>query len=466
MDCLEAAIDQVSPIKLLERSLRFEKGILSFLPSGEKYDLSKCDKVLVVGAGKASGYLAQSLEKIIGSQNITAGYVNVLQGTKRLFRTKKIKINEASHPTPNEAGVRGAKQIAELLKAASDRSLVICLISGGGSSLLPLPPPDIPLKDEIETTDFLLKAGASIDDINCVRKHISLVKGGQLVRLANQSPRFLSLIISDVVGDHLESIASGPTYPDSTTYQDALEVLRRYDLTKIVPKTVLIHLNKGAAGKIPETPKSGSKLFSKVSNHIIASNKDACRAITEKLSRGRTCNYLGSSWRGEASDLARNLVGLFCQDSISSENNESVQSFVWGGEATVTVRGTGVGGRNQEEALSALASLGDCSSRSLTVAFFATDGIDGNTNCAGAIVDADSYRRAKKMHLSLKTFLSNNDSNSYFRKLRSSLIISGPTGTNVNDIGIAIVHVGHSSKKIMFGEGRSSHPSSPDGWPK
>jgi glycerate 2-kinase len=438
---LEDAVDAVLPGNVLARKLNFRNNVLTFLPTREKYDFRKYDKVVVVGAGKASGFLAQSIEKLLGPKNIAAGYVNILQGTRNYFKTKRIQLNEASHPVPNRAGEVGAEHIVHLLGQLSEDSLAICLISGGGSSLLPLPTPDITLSDEVRTTDLLLKAGANIDEMNCVRKHISRVKGGQLVKLAKNRPQFLSLIMSDVVGDHLESIASGPTAPDPTTYGEALQILERYDLTRRVPSSVLAHLKRGHAGEEKETPKPGDEVFSKVSNHIIASNRDACMAAIRNLKTSkavRSVNYLGSYWHGEAVVLAQNLAGFLCHGG--DQNRGLVQAFVWGGEATVTVHGNGKGGRNQEQALAALEIIGTCE-RKITAAFFATDGVDGKTDAAGAVIDCEIFSLAKKKKLDCNAFLRNNDSNTLFKKLGDSLIITGPSGTNVNDVGIALVRL-------------------------
>jgi glycerate 2-kinase len=441
LDSLESALREVSPFSLLEKKVSFRNGMLKVLSNPVRYSIAKADQVLVVGAGKASGYLALSIEKILGDQTITCGCVNVLKGTANYFHTKKIEINEATHPTPSEGGVSGARKIVRLVKSASERSIVICLISGGGSSLLPLPPPEVPLRDKVRTTELLLRSGASIDELNCVRKHISLVKGGQLVKQASNSPQFLSLIISDVVGDALGSIASGPTAPDPTTFRDAISVLQKYDLLEKVPKSVRVYIKLGIRGKRAETPKPGDRIFNRVTNCIIARNKDACQAAVQTLENRlhSPCYYLGSSWQGDADELARNLSGIFCSGFEKPIPSRKPFSIVWGGEATVKVRGNGEGGRNQQEALVCLERLSECSDRHVTAAFFGTDGIDGNTNCAGAIIDQESSEMAKSKKLEPGSYLRNNDSNGFFKATKSNLIRTGPTGTNVNDIGIAII---------------------------
>ncbi len=438
---IKEAVRAVSPDKVLQNEIRFKNPFLTFARLHKIYDFSEYDKVMVVGGGKASGSLSQSLEEIIGPDLITSGLVNILQGTKHLFRTRKIQLNEASHPVPNRAGVEGVKKMIDLLEGATPRSLVFCLISGGGSSLLPLPAEGITLEQKIKTTDLLLKAGATIDQINCVRKHISLIKGGQLPRYANGA-QIVSLIVSDVVGDHLESIASGPTAPDPTTYSDALRILGAFHIMRRVPLSVRKRLIDGSDGKKPETPKPGDRIFSQVSNIILASNRYACeaavRCLKERLGPEAQVEYLGSSWQGEASVIARDLAEMFCDFSRAGSLKETTRCEVWGGETTVTVTGNGSGGRNQEQALATLKVLSkpDCQ---IVLAFFGTDGVDGRTDSAGALVDSKTYERARRKGLDPNPYLRSHDSNTFFKKLEGALIQTGPTGTNVNDIGVAII---------------------------
>lgn len=482
LDCLEAGIESVLPDRLIERELELKisprSRILSVKSTNQRYDLYSFDKIIVIGGGKASGYLAEGLERVLGPKQISAGYVNILRGTRGKFHTKKIVLNEASHPVPDKSGVKGAMKMVELLRQEADQStLLICLFSGGASSIVPLPAEGITLRDKIETTNLLLRSGADIDRMNCIRKHISAIKGGQLVKKANGAT-VLSLIISDVVGDHLEAISSGPTAPDPTTFADAARALSDLKIMDKVPVHVRDRIKAGVRGLIAETPKPGDPIFSKVSNVIIASNAIACERIkTElhnKLGHGARIGYLGSEIVGEASLVAKELVSKslsvskddfeeFGSSSTSSsspnekrgrgrkdkEMKQQVSALVWGGETPVTVRGKGIGGRNQEAALSALESIGEISTSgnnvsSITMAFFATDGIDGRTKAAGALIDVGTFLRAKKKGLDIKNFLEQNDSNTFFRKVGSSLIVTGATGTNVNDVGISITR--HSRK--------------------
>jgi glycerate 2-kinase len=439
LDCLSQAVESVLPVNLIENELEVKSNVLRLRRRHLRYDLVKLRKIIVVGGGKASGYLAQGLERKLGN-HIDEGYVNILEGTKKKFRTKKIVLNEASHPIPNQSGVRGTKEMLKLLEEADPSSLVVCLFSGGGSSLAPLPATGLTLEEKIQTTELLLRGGADIDRMNCVRKHISGVKGGQLIR-EGKGATFLSLIISDVVGDHLESIASGPTVPDPTTFSQAKQILLDLKILDKVPFAVRKRIELGCEGKVSETPKPGDPIFDRVSNVIIGSNKIACERMQEVLKKrlGSSFNlkYLGSDIIGEASDVARDLVSKSL--SYGKRFGKRYSALVWGGETTVTVKGNGIGGRNQEEALSALEYVGELNNPNITIGFFGTDGIDGKTDAAGALVDLSTYNKAKYLGLSLKQCLKQNDSNTFFKRVGNSLILTGPTGTNVNDIGIAIV---------------------------
>lgn len=439
LDCLMSAVDAALPRNLMKNRLFIDSGsVLRIGGSDLVFPLKSFDKILVVGAGKASGEMTQTLEQSIFSQVDFSGAVIVPQYTAKSFVTSKVKIFEGTHPIPSLKSVKATLQVLNLLRAATPKSLVICLISGGGSALLTLPAYGVTLGDEIRTTNLLLKSGASIEKINCIRKHLSAVKGGQLAKAANGA-RILSLIISDIVGNPLGSIASGPTSPDPTTFRDALSTLAEYDLLRRVPARVLHHLKAGSDGKIPETLKQTDPLFKNITNFLLGDNSVACSAAIHRIkSIGKyTPYYLGSSWQGEARETAGNLTSFFLNVQKNSESFRTPCAFVWGGETTVTVRGHGKGGRNQEEALSSLIKLKE--QEGLTLAFMGTDGVDGISNAAGAIVDSRSYGRAKSKKLSPDQFLKNNDSNAFFMKLGRELLITGPTGSNVNDIGFALV---------------------------
>jgi len=439
---LEAAIEAVLPQNLMKDKISVKtKHFLTISGEDFDYDLREFDKVIVVGGGKASGAMAEELERRLPKEIEYSGVISILEGTSNEFHTRKITLLESSHPIPSEKSVKATTKIMQKVSQATSASLVLCLISGGGSSLMALPANGITLDDKVKTTSLLLKSGANIEKMNCVRKHLSLIKGGQLVKNANGA-RILSLIISDIVGNPIGSIASGPTAPDPTTFGEALSILEEHDLSDQVPTRVLRRLKDGAKGKIPETPKPRDPIFRRVTNSILGDNSVACKETINIIKKNGNFKpyYLGSDVQGESRDVATNLSSFFLM--VRKGTSEAYGfakpcAFVWGGETTVNVRGRGIGGRNQEEALSALQRLGSIDG--ITIAFMGTDGKDGFSDAAGAIVDSEVDRIANMKKLNPEDFLRDNDSNSFFRKVGKSLLVTGPTGTNVNDIGLALV---------------------------
>jgi glycerate-2-kinase len=410
------------------RRNELEIGTLSF-------KLSEFRRVLVIGGGKATSGMALETEQILDGW-ITGGSVNIPAYTKPWPKSKKINFNPASHPIPSEDGVRGVKNMLRLVGQPSEEDLVICLISGGGSALMPLPSTRILLSDKQNTTNLLLKSGAKIDEINAVRKHLSDLKGGRLAEELYPAT-VLSLIISDVVGDKLDSIASGPTVPDDTTYADTFTILQERRLWRSVPSSVRKRIQRGKEGKLPETPKRGSRIFKRVHNVLVGTNKESCQAAAKVLEkRGYHSLILSTRLQGEAREVGKKLAGI----CISIRENQlpvaPPAAVVAGGETTVTVRGKGRGGRNQELVLSAASSIRGIPG--ILVASIGTDGVDGPTDAAGAVVDGTTVERGFKKGMDTDTFLRENDSYSLFNKL-DDLIVTGPTGTNVNDIVIAIV---------------------------
>ncbi len=409
-----------------------EIGTLSF-------KLSEFRRVLVIGGGKATSGMALETEQILDGW-ITGGSVNIPAYTKPWPKSKKINFNPASHPIPSEDGVRGVKNMLRLVGKASEEDLVICLISGGGSAIMPLPSSGILLSDEQKTTSLLLKSGAKIDEINAVRKHLSDFKGGRLAE--NLYPAtVLSLIISDVVGDKLESVASGPTVPDDTTYADAYTILQERGLWRTVPSSVRNRIQKGKEGKLPETPKRSSRIFKRVHNLLVGTNKESCQAVAEVFEkRGYHSLILSTRLQGESREVGKILAGI-CIDI--RENQLPVAppaALVAGGETTVTVHGKGRGGRNQELVLSAALSIRG--NPAILVSSIGTDGVDSSTNAAGAVADGNTVDRSLRIHMDPDTYLRENNSYPFFARL-SDLVITGPTGTNVNDIFIAIVGAGN-----------------------
>jgi len=398
-------------------------------------DLNGFNRIFVLGAGKASGYLAEDIENLL-EERITSGCINILRGTKNLFKTKRIVLNEASHPVPDEDGLKGSKKIVELAEKADRSDLVLCLLSGGGSSLLPLPKDEITLEEKKIISNRLILSGATIQEINTVRKHLSKIKGGWLAKITSPAT-LISLIISDVVGDQLDVIASGPTSPDASTFQEAITILKQYGIWDESPKAVRDVMMKGIEGNISETPKPRDPCFKTTRNCIIGSNLEICLELREfYLKKGFDALVMTSRLEGEAREVGGLLSSVAWESASSGNPLKPPCVFIWGGETTVTVRGKGKGGRNQELALSAALKLSGLEGVSLTS--FGTDGIDGPTDAAGAIIDGETYSRARKQGINPKTYLINNDSYNFFREL-GDLIVCGPTGTNVNDVSIAII---------------------------
>jgi glycerate-2-kinase len=431
LESLEAALNAVDPQQMLKSRLLLENSTLKV--NGHSFNLDKLKNIYVVGGGKASGSMAEVVEQILGNR-ITNGLVNVPHGSKN--RTNRIKLHGANHPVPDEAGVEGTRRILDIVGRAKRNDLIICLISGGGSSLMPLPRGSISLEDKREITQALLKSGATINEVNTVRKHISDFKGGWLAKKSYPAA-ILNLILSDVVGDPLDFIASGPTVPDSTTFNDALEVLNKYNLWAAASKSVKKVLSEGEKGLIPETPKADDEAFKRVYNVVVGNNRSSSLAACERLkSAGLNTLLLTATLEGEARHVGVVLASIAREVSVSGNPVEKPAGIVAGGEATVTVTGKGLGGRNQELVLAAASKLKG--SDGIVLASLSTDGVDGPTDAAGAVVDGKTAMRALKMGLAPEKFLAENNSYRFFSRL-SDLILTGPTGTNVNDVSVIVV---------------------------
>jgi glycerate 2-kinase len=377
--------------------------------------------------------MAEDLEQIL-SKYVTNGLVNVLHGSKH--KTEIIRLHEASHPIPDEAGVKGTHHMLEIAEQAKKDELIICLISGGGSSLMPLPRGEISIVDKRKITENLLKCGATINEINTVRKHISDFKGGWLAKKAYPAT-ILNLILSDVVGDPLDFIASGPTVPDSTTFSDAIKALKKYSLWDTVPASVKKVLSDGEKGIIAETAKADDEVFKKVYNVVVGNSRSATLAARESFkSAGLNTFLLTSVLEGEARHVGVMLASIAHEIVASGNPVQKPAGVVAGGETTVTVVGEGLGGRNQEIALAAALKIKGLDGA--VVASLSTDGVDGPTDAAGAIADGKTLARALKMGLNAERFLTENDSYNFFSKL-GDLLFTGLTGTNVNDVSVIVV---------------------------
>lgn len=395
--------------------------------------LPRPGRLLVVGAGKASGAMAAAVEAALGDR-IADGVVAVKDGY--LAPTRRIRLIEAGHPVPDERGLRAAQEIRALAESAGPDDLVLVLISGGGSALTPAPAPPITLADKQEVTRLLLAAGATINELNAVRKHCSLLKGGQLARAAAPA-RVHALLLSDVIGDPLDVIASGPTAPDPSTFADALGVLDRSGLTARAPRSIVERLERGARGEIPETPKPDDPQFRRVANMVIGNNAltvDAAAARARAL--GFAPHVLTRALQGEAREVARELVALARRIKAGQGPVKAPACVIAGGEATVTVRGRGHGGRCQELALAAALEMDGLDG--VVVLAAGTDGTDGPTSAAGALADGRSAARAREQGDDPRARLDDNDSHSVFASL-GDLIITGPTNTNLLDLYLVLV---------------------------
>ena len=430
------ALSAVEPTKILKERIQLEKDCLRIRigDNSEKFfDLNRFDKIFLVGTGKASNSMAQAIEEIFGDR-LTKGVITTKYG--HLLPLKKTKIIEAGHPIPDQKGYEAAKMILNLLKGSGREDLVIFLLSGGGSALLPFPADGIALKEKQEVTQFLLDCGADIKEINTIRKHISWIKGGWLAKWAYPST-VIGFILSDVVGDQLDAIGSGPMVPDPSTFEEAWEILKKYELLNEIAPSIRKYLQLGKEGNVEETPKPGNVVFERVHNSLIGSNILALReAEKEATSLGLNTFILSSSIEGETREAARFHTAI-AKEVISSGNPIPRPACILsGGETTVTIKGKGLGGRNQEFVLAGALEISGV--EKVVLLSGGTDGTDGSTDASGAVADHTTIQRAKSMGLDPRAHLDNNDAYPFFQKL-GDLLITGPTQTNVMDVRILLV---------------------------
>ncbi len=401
---------------------------------GERsYLLDRFRKIIVVGVGKGTAPMAKALEDILDDR-LTGGWIIVKYHHGLALR--KIHVMEAAHPIPDDAGLKAARIVLDRLKECTEEDLVLCAFSGGGSALFPAPRPPVTFDEKQKTTQLLIECGATINEINCIRKHLSLGKGGQLARIAYPAT-VISLSLSDVVGDPLDVIASGPTVPDSSTFADCLGIIERYGLAQNVPPPVLRFLQDGAAGLVDETPKTGDVLFQRVQNVIVGSNRAALLAAKEKaVSLGYNTLILSSFIQGEAREIGLGLAAIG-KEVLESGNPLSAPACILaGGETTVTIHGKGKGGRNQELALAAAIAVKGWPRIAILSA--GTDGTDGPTDAAGAFADGNTCQNALQFGMRPLDYLLNNDSYNFFDRL-GQLLKTGPTRTNVMDVVCLLV---------------------------
>jgi len=405
----------------------------SLLIGKRRMELSKFDRILVVGAGKADAPMAQAVESLLG-ERVSDGIIVVKDGHG--LPLQRVKVHEASHPVPDERGLGGTEEILSLVSGAGERDLVICLISGGGSALLVAPAQGVTLKDKQQVTQLLLACGASIHEINTVRKHLSRVKGGGLAHAAHPAT-LVSLILSDVIGDDLDTIASGPTVPDSTTFHQAGQILERYGIWDQVPGSVRMYVKKGVKGEIAETPKPGDPSFQRDAWELVGTNLQALKAARKEAERlGYRTMILSGMMEGETREVAKAHAAI-AKEVLNSENPIAPPACVLsGGETTVTLQGDGKGGRNTEFALASAIALEGV--EHVIVLSGGTDGTDGLTDAAGAFADGKTVVRARQGELDPTDYIRRNDSYTFFETL-GGLVITGPTRTNVMDVCVMLV---------------------------
>ncbi len=400
-----------------------------------RYEKEKLKKFYVVSFGKAASLMARALVDGVGNA-LTKGIVITKYGhAEKQHFTDTIAVYEAGHPIPDENGVLATEEVLRLLKQADENTFVVFLISGGGSALLCCPYEGVSFAEKQAVTRLLLKAGANIQELNAVRKHISAVKGGRLAEIAYPA-KMVSLILSDVIGDQLDVIASGPTSPDTSTYDNAMKVIQKYGLAARMPGNIINFLTKGTQGYIPETPKMGALIFSGMNNIIIGSNAIAVEAAKKAAERsGYKTTVISTELSGEASQVAKDLAKAALDRKKMLHRGEKV-CLIASGETTVTVKGDGKGGRNTELALAfGIEIQGE---PGITFLSADTDGTDGPTDAAGAIVTSQMISEAVKYELDPQDYLTRNDSDIFFSTIKG-LIITGPTGTNVMDIQLILL---------------------------
>ena len=421
-----AGLKAVDPEEAIRRNVQLTGDHLKV--GGHSYPLASFKRIIVTGFGKGTAPMAKALEEILGDR-LTAGWITVKY--EHGMPLQKIRVMEAGHPIPDESGLKATRFILDRLKECTAEDLVLCAFSGGGSALSPAPRGPLQLSEKQETTRLLLDCGANIFELNSIRKHLSVCKGGQLAKIAYPAT-LVSLFLSDVVGDALDVIASGPTVPDSSTFADCLQIVERYGLSEKLPPPVLKLLRDGAQGLIEETPKAGDPVFQKVQNLIVGSNRSALLAAAQKAEQlGYHTLILSSFMQGEAREIAHAFAAVGKEIVASGHPISPPACILAGGETTVTIRGSGKGGRNQELALAAALAIEGWPQIALLSA--GTDGSDGPTDAAGAFADGGTYPMAFKKGLNPHEYLLNNDSYNFFNQL-GDLLITGPTRTNVMDV--------------------------------
>lgn len=425
---LESALEAVSPEILLKKSVNLNGETLKI--RDEKIDLSEFEKIYVIGIGKGAPSLCNGLIEILG-EKITCGII--ISGINFKPDSKKISSITGDHPIPGDNSLRSAEELKKFIRNISEKDLVLTLVTGGSSAMIISPPEGIGLKDISGINSLLIRSGVSIHEINCIRKHLSTIKGGQLAKMIYPA-RIISLLISDVTGSDPGIIGSGPFYGDSSTFQDAIDILRKYSLEHKIGKTILEYLKSGAAGDIDDTPEPDDPIFNNNKTYIIGENINALNAAKKRAEElGFNSEILRSDEKGDVRRASKRYGNLIRKRFSNNKTATGGLLLLAGGEFTVKVSGKGEGGRVQEFLLSLLSELKNISTPFL-VAGIGTDGCDGITDAAGAWIDENTFHLSgTDPNADISSYLKNNDSYNYFRKM-DQLIYTGPTGTNVMDI--------------------------------
>ncbi len=438
LEILGAGLAAVEPGAAVRHNLTVDEGRRVLKVADQEYSLDSIERIFVVGAGKAGTPMALAVADILG-ERLTAGVLTVKYGHNSSEPLPaRLNIYEAGHPVLDEAGIQATTRITNLLADLTERDLVLALISGGGSALLEQPVVGVTLADMQAVTGALLKCGATINQLNAIRKHLSRVKGGQLARLVAPA-RLVGLLLSDVVGSPLDVIGSGPTVPDTSTLQEAYGIIEGLGLlsTGQVPPSILSHFQRGLAGEVSETPKPGDPIFERVQNVVVADNRVAAQAALAKAAKlGFNTLLLSTFIEGEAREVARVLAGVAREIQATGQPIARPACILAGGETTVTIRGEGLGGRNQELGLAAALAIEGLTD--VMIVALATDGSDGPTDASGAIAEGDTVRLARQKGLDPADYLRRNDAYHFF-EAAGGLVKTGPTHTNVNDLTMILV---------------------------
>jgi len=425
-----AGVEIVKPDILIPHFVSLENDVLKI--ENHRFQLAEIRNIYLTGAGKASALMAKAIENILGSR-ISSGHIVTKYG--HAVPLKYAFVTEAGHPVPDENGVKGTENILSIVNKASKDDLVICVISGGGSALLTDIPDGCTLNDLKILTDLLLKSGANINEMNCIRKHLSKVKGGMLSSAAYPA-RVVSLILSDVIGDPLDVIASGPTAPDPTTFKDALDIIEKYGIKDKIPAGITKILNEGLNKIRKETLKESDEAFRLTTNLIIGNNKLALKKASKKAEAlGYTTKIITDSLHSDVEDVADYIFSKLIK--YRNENPEKKSCLLFGGEPTIKITGDGLGGRNQHLALLMAQKINGING----VVFLSggTDGTDGPTDAAGAIAEPETLKRSEVLGLDINKYISNCDSYNFFRQ-EGGLIKTGPTQTNVMDLIVVLIN--------------------------